>query len=171
MAPSGLTAQRLPFISAELGPDVEPLLWHLCAALPRKSAPRFRNGQRKRSPSPRPAGRSLATPRLDAGRGAANAAATAGADAHAAAIMPAIREAQAGRAKTLRDIAPALNARGIPTHAAASDDGAEYPAPCRIGPPRSQRRPPAACLRGPTPRPNSCEAGLCLTDVSAAVQL
>ena len=64
-------------------------------------------------------GQNLGNPRLDAGRGAANAAATAGADAHAAAIMPAIREAQAGRAKTLRDIAPALNARDIPTHAAA----------------------------------------------------
>ena len=39
----------------------------------------------------------------------------AGADAHADAVMPAIREAQAAGAKSLREIAAALNGRGIAT--------------------------------------------------------
>ena len=46
---------------------------------------------------------------------AAHAASRAGADAHADAVMPAIREAQAAGAKTLREIAVALNGRGIAT--------------------------------------------------------
>ena len=39
----------------------------------------------------------------------------AGADAFADSVAPAIREAQAAGAKTLRQIAAALNGRGIPT--------------------------------------------------------
>ena len=39
----------------------------------------------------------------------------AGADAHAAIVEPAIREAQAAGAKSLRQIAAALNGRGIAT--------------------------------------------------------
>jgi len=55
----------------------------------------------------------------------AHAASSAGADAHADAVVPAIREAQSAGAKTLREIAAALNGRGIAT----ADDGAEYPPP------------------------------------------
>jgi hypothetical protein len=39
----------------------------------------------------------------------------AGVDAHAEAVAPAIREAQAAGAKSLRQIAAALNGRGIAT--------------------------------------------------------
>ena len=42
-------------------------------------------------------------------------ASRAGADAHADAVMPAIREAKAAGAKSLREIAAALNDRGIAT--------------------------------------------------------
>ena len=47
--------------------------------------------------------------------GGVNAGRMAGADAHADAVLPAIREAQAAGAKSLRAIAAALNARGIAT--------------------------------------------------------
>jgi hypothetical protein len=47
-------------------------------------------------------------------RAIGNAVQRAGADAHAA-VMPAIREAQAAGAKTLRQIAAALNGRSIAT--------------------------------------------------------
>jgi len=48
-------------------------------------------------------------------RAIANANHTAGADAFADSVAPAIREAQAAGPKTLRQIAAALNGRGIGT--------------------------------------------------------
>jgi Recombinase len=48
-------------------------------------------------------------------RAIANAAHKVGADAHADTVAPAIREAQAAGAKSLRQIAAALNGRGIAT--------------------------------------------------------
>lgn len=49
------------------------------------------------------------------GRARADARSRAGADTFASAIGPAIREAQDAGAKSLREIAAALNARGIST--------------------------------------------------------
>jgi DNA invertase Pin-like site-specific DNA recombinase len=60
-------------------------------------------------------GQALGNPRLSEARAIANAAHKAGADAHADAVTPAIREAQAAGAKSLRQIAAALNGRGIAT--------------------------------------------------------
>ena len=57
----------------------------------------------------------LGNPKLAEARAIANANHTAGADAFAGSVAPAIREAQAARAKTLRQIAAALNGRGIGT--------------------------------------------------------
>jgi hypothetical protein len=57
----------------------------------------------------------LVNPRLSEARDIANAAHKAGANAHADAVAPAIREAKAAGAKSLRQIAAALNARGIAT--------------------------------------------------------
>jgi len=60
-------------------------------------------------------GQALGNPRLSEARAIANAAHKAEADAHSAIVAPAIREAQAAGAKSLRQIAAALNARGIAT--------------------------------------------------------
>jgi DNA invertase Pin-like site-specific DNA recombinase len=61
-------------------------------------------------------GQALGNPRLaDRARAIANAAHKAGADAHTAIVAPVIAEAQAAGAKSLRQIAAALNARGIAT--------------------------------------------------------
>ncbi len=60
-------------------------------------------------------GQVLGNPRLADVRAIANAAHMAGADAHAEVVMPAIRVAQAAGAKSLRQIAAALNGRGIAT--------------------------------------------------------
>jgi hypothetical protein len=54
------------------------------------------------------------TGRADA-RAIAHAASRAGADAHADTVLPAIREAQDAGAKSLREIAAALNVRGVST--------------------------------------------------------
>src|ERR1700745_546349 len=60
-------------------------------------------------------GGSLSNPRLHEARENAVGAVKAEADRYAANVLPIIREAQKAGANTLRQIAEALNARGIPT--------------------------------------------------------
>jgi hypothetical protein len=57
----------------------------------------------------------LGNPPLADARDVAHAALKAEASAHADAVMPAIREAQAAGAKSLRAIAAVLNGRGVAT--------------------------------------------------------
>jgi Recombinase len=57
----------------------------------------------------------LGNPKLSVARKSAVETVTAEADRFAANVLPIIREAQRAGAKTLREIASALNARGIPT--------------------------------------------------------
>jgi hypothetical protein len=59
--------------------------------------------------------RTLGNPKLNAARKTAVQAVKAEADRYAANVLPIIREAQKAGASTLRQIAEALNARGIPT--------------------------------------------------------
>ncbi len=60
-------------------------------------------------------GQTLGNPRLAEARASVNAIRTAGADTFAATVAPVIAEAQAAGAKSLRQIAAALNGRGIAT--------------------------------------------------------
>lgn len=60
-------------------------------------------------------GVTLGNPRLHVARESAVQTVTAEADRFAANVMPIIREAQKAGATTLRDIAAALNARGVAT--------------------------------------------------------
>jgi DNA invertase Pin-like site-specific DNA recombinase len=60
-------------------------------------------------------GTRLGNPRLAEARAPINARSRADADAFATALAPVIREAQAAGADSLRQIAAALNARGIAT--------------------------------------------------------
>jgi DNA invertase Pin-like site-specific DNA recombinase len=60
-------------------------------------------------------GQVLGNPRLADARAVAHAALKAEASAHAEAVMPSIREAQAAGAKSLRQIGDALNSRAIAT--------------------------------------------------------
>ena len=57
----------------------------------------------------------MGNPRLHEARNNAVGAVKAEADRYAANVLPIIREAQKAGATTLRQIAEALNARGIPT--------------------------------------------------------
>ncbi len=57
----------------------------------------------------------LGNPRLDEARGAAEAARVDGADRFAGNVLPLIRQVQAAGCKSLREVAAALNARGIAT--------------------------------------------------------
>jgi DNA invertase Pin-like site-specific DNA recombinase len=112
---SGLMAHRTPFLVAELGPDVEPFLLHLYAALAEKERSLISQRTKAALAAAKARGQSLGNPRLSEARAIAHAASRAVADAHADTVLPAIREAQAAGAKTLRQIVAALNARGIAT--------------------------------------------------------
>jgi DNA invertase Pin-like site-specific DNA recombinase len=112
---SGLMVHKVPFIVTELGADVDPFILHLYAALSEKE----RNliaGRTKAALAMRKAqGKVLGGPKLHEARELAQGVIKANADAHAAKVLPMIRSAQKAGATTLREIADALNARGVHT--------------------------------------------------------
>jgi DNA invertase Pin-like site-specific DNA recombinase len=112
---SGLMAHKTPFLVADLGPDVEPFLLHLYAALAEKERAVISQRTKAALAAAKARGQALGNPRLSDARAIAHGRLRAGAKAHATAVMPAIREAQAAGAKSLRQIAAAMNGRGIAT--------------------------------------------------------
>jgi DNA invertase Pin-like site-specific DNA recombinase len=112
---SGLMAHKVPFLVAELGPDVDPFVLHLFAALAEKERALISTRARQALAAAKARGVLLGSPRLTQARMVAAGALKAAADAHAANVLPVIHHAQQAGATTLRQIADALNARGIPT--------------------------------------------------------
>ena len=113
---SGLMAQRVPFIVAELGADADPFMLHLYAALAEKErrlisertraalAQRKAKGARLGNPS---------NPAEAASRG--RAVSIAEADRFAATLLPVIEGLRRAGITSYRGIAEALNNRGIRT--------------------------------------------------------
>jgi DNA invertase Pin-like site-specific DNA recombinase len=112
---SGLMAHKVPFLVAELGPDVDPFVLHLFAALAEKERALISTRTRQALGAAKARGVTLGSPKLHVARKSAVASIQAEADRHAANILPIIREAQEAGATTLRQIAEALNARGVAT--------------------------------------------------------
>lgn len=112
---SGLMSHRVPFMVAELGADVDPFVLHLFAALAEKERALIKTRTRAALAAAKARGVTLGNPRLHEARERALAQICGAADAHAAKVIPVIREVQKAGARTLRDIAAALNARGIVT--------------------------------------------------------
>jgi DNA invertase Pin-like site-specific DNA recombinase len=100
---SGLMAQRVPFIVSELGPDVDPFMLHIYAALAEKERRMISERTKAALASAKARGVQLGNRQL----GAANAAAAADRDA----MVRPILDQMLG--KTLREIAQALTDRGI----------------------------------------------------------
>ena len=113
---SGLMAQRVPFLVAELGADADPFMLHLYAALAEKErrliaertkaalTARKARGTRLGNPTNAPAAAALGREVL-----------ISEADRFAANVLPVIRSIQASGVTGLAGIAAALIARGIPT--------------------------------------------------------
>jgi DNA invertase Pin-like site-specific DNA recombinase len=112
---SGLMAQRVPFLVAELGVDVDPFILHLFAALGEKERALISTRTRDGLAAVKRRGVKLGGPKLAEARVAAVAAIEANADRYAANVVPIIHAIQKAGASTLREIADALNARGVAT--------------------------------------------------------
>jgi DNA invertase Pin-like site-specific DNA recombinase len=112
---SGLMAQRVPFLVADLGPDVEPFMLHIYAALAEKERLLISVRTKAALQAAKARGVVLGNPNLDAARAPLIAAKKAEAARFAESVAPAIREIQGAGCKTLRAIAGALEARGVRT--------------------------------------------------------
>ena len=113
---SGLMAQRVPFIVAELGADADPFMLHVYAALAEKERSMIADRTRAALAAKKAQGAPLGN-RTNLSEAAAkgNEANRAAADAFAANVLPIVRQIQAAGATTPRAVAVALNARGIRT--------------------------------------------------------
>jgi DNA invertase Pin-like site-specific DNA recombinase len=112
---SGLMAHRVPFLVAELGPDVDPFILHLFAALAEKERAMIATRTKAALAAAKARGVKLGGPKLAEAREAATASLKALADRNASNVLPIIREIQRTGAASLHQIADALNARGIST--------------------------------------------------------
>lgn len=113
---SGLMAQRVAFIVAELGADADPFMLHVYAALAEKERNMIADRTRAALAAKKAQGATLGN-RTNLAVAQAKGVETnqAAADAFAANVLPIIRQIQASGAATGRAIAAALNARGIRT--------------------------------------------------------
>jgi DNA invertase Pin-like site-specific DNA recombinase len=112
---SGLMAHKVPFLVAELGPDFDPFVLHLFAALAEKERALISTRTRQALEAAKARGVALGNPKLHVARSGAVEAVKTEADRLAANVLPIIQEAQKAGATTLRQIAEALNARGVAT--------------------------------------------------------
>jgi DNA invertase Pin-like site-specific DNA recombinase len=111
---SGLMAQRVPFIVAELGRDADPLMRHLYAALVEKERRLISERTRAALAAKKVQGGKLGNPGNIATAGAfGREALISAADQFAANLLPLIRVIQGTGAVTLEAITCALNDRGV----------------------------------------------------------
>ena len=113
---SGLMAQRVSFIVAELGADADPFMIHVYAALAEKERAMIADRTRAALAAKKAQGATLGN-RTNLGEAQAKGAAAnrTVADAFAVNVLPVVREIEASGVTTHRAIAAALNARGVRT--------------------------------------------------------
>lgn len=111
---AGLMSKHVPFVVAELGTDTDPFILHLYAALAEKERSMISTRTKAALAVAKAKGVTLGNPNLAMARVVAHKAISANANAFAANVLPVIREVR-GTGASLRQIAAALNSRGIPT--------------------------------------------------------
>lgn len=113
---AGLMAQRVPFVVAELGEDVDPFVLHMYAALAEKERALISQRTKAALARLKASGAQLGNrTNLPEARRAAAASNVRQADAFAANVLPIISSVQAAGISTLRGIAAELNARSVRT--------------------------------------------------------
>jgi DNA invertase Pin-like site-specific DNA recombinase len=117
---SGLMAEKVPFVVAELGADVDPFVLHLYAALSEKERKLIGNRTREALQALKRKGVKLGNPSRKSLKAAAKVSAEvrqALAQSFADSMLPMIRGYQQS-GLSLREIAEELNKRGVPTYRA-----------------------------------------------------
>jgi DNA invertase Pin-like site-specific DNA recombinase len=113
---SGLMAQRMPFIVAELGRDADPVMLHLYAALAEKERRLISDRTRAALSAKKAQGAKLGNPKNLATAGSiGRQALVAEADEFAANVLPIVRSIQAAGPIGMVTVASELNNRGIRT--------------------------------------------------------
>jgi DNA invertase Pin-like site-specific DNA recombinase len=113
---SGLMAQRVPFHVAELGPNIDPFMLHIYAAVAEKERAMISERTKAALQAAKARGVKLGNrTNLNKAQRAGRQAQTANATQHANQTILAIQGIQAAGVTSLRGIAKALNARGVPT--------------------------------------------------------
>jgi len=113
---AGLMVQRVPFLVAELGADVDPFMLHIYAALAEKERRMISERTRAALAARKRQGAQLGNPTNRAEAGRAGAARTAeGARRFAENVVPVIHQVRTSGITSLRGIAAVLNARGVRT--------------------------------------------------------
>ena len=113
---AGLMVQRVPFLVAELGPDVDPFMLHIYAALAEKERRMISERTRAALQARKRQGAQLGN-RTNLAEAQAKGSAKVAEDAvrFAENVMPVIERVRAGGVVSLRGIAAALDARGVRT--------------------------------------------------------
>jgi DNA invertase Pin-like site-specific DNA recombinase len=112
---SGLMSKRVPFIVAELGPDVDPFMLHIYAAVAQKERELISQRTRAALQAAKARGVKLGAPDPKKGGAVGVARIKAKADERAAALEPIIGEIRGAGVTSFAGIARALNARGVTT--------------------------------------------------------
>ena len=113
---SGLMAQRVPFIVAELGADADPFMLHLYAALAEKERRLISERTKSALASRKATGAKLGNPTNTAEAAAmGRQISVRDADRFAQTVLPIIASIQRSGITSLRGIAIALNNRGVGT--------------------------------------------------------
>src|SRR6266436_5490931 len=111
---SGLMAQRVPFIVAELGRDADPFMLHLYAALAEKERRLISERTRSALAAKKAADARLGNPHnLNHASSLGRAALARAADEFASGLVPVIQAIRATGALTLASMARELNGRGV----------------------------------------------------------
>jgi DNA invertase Pin-like site-specific DNA recombinase len=112
---SGLMAQRVRFIVAELGEETDPFVLHLFAAMAERERALISARTKDALARAKARGVKLGGPKIAKARQLAMHAVKRIADRNAANVLPIIREIQRTGATSLHQIADALNKRGVST--------------------------------------------------------
>jgi DNA invertase Pin-like site-specific DNA recombinase len=112
---SGLMAQRVRFVVVELGSGADNFLLHILASVAEREAAQISQRTKAALQAAKARGVRLGSRNIELVRVAAEAAIRAEADRRAQNVRPVIDAIRAAGVVKVREVAAALNARGIPT--------------------------------------------------------
>jgi DNA invertase Pin-like site-specific DNA recombinase len=109
-----LMERKVDFVCCDM-PEANRLTIHIIAAMAEHERNMISDRTKRGLAAAKARGIKLGGPKLPQARKAAQVSIRESAERHAANVVPIIRDIQRAGARTLREIAAALNARGIPT--------------------------------------------------------